>query len=91
MQITVVYNPAYSGQLSDLPFQDPFWKVILCIVALALLIGSAIAEGSSGSGEISTTGGPGGSGSPTGDCCGLTPSWQPYEIEDHVTIHLLIA
>jgi hypothetical protein len=67
-------TPPYSGQFSEFPFQDPFWKIILCVIALLLLIGAAIAEAADGSGELSTTGGPGGSSSPTGDCCGLQPS-----------------
>lgn len=67
-------TPPYPGQYGDLPFQDPWWKVLLCILAFLLLIAAAIAEAVDGSGSLSTTGGPGGSGSPTGDCCGLEPS-----------------
>lgn len=70
----VTPTPPYAGQYGDLPFQDPWWKVLLCILALLLLIAAAIAEAVDGSGELSTTGGPGGAGSPTGDCCGLEPS-----------------
>lgn len=72
--LTITPTPPYAGQFGDLPYQDPWWKVLLCIVALILLIAAAIAEAESGSGEISTTGGPGGAESPTGDCCGLEPS-----------------
>jgi hypothetical protein len=37
-------------------------------------LAAAIAEAVDGSGDLSTTGGPGGAGSPSGDCCGLAPS-----------------
>jgi hypothetical protein len=67
---TVVPTPAYAGQYGDLPFQDPWWKVLLCILALLLLIGAAIAEAVDGSGEVTVSGGSGGSGSPD-DCCGI--------------------
>lgn len=72
--LAVTPTPPYTGQFGDLPYQDPWWKVLLCIIALILLIAAAIAEATGGSGEISTTGGPGGAESPTGDCCGLEPS-----------------
>jgi len=72
--VGITETPAFAGQYGDLPFQDPWWKVLLCIIALLLLLASAIAEAVDGSGEISTTGGPGGDGSPSGDCCGLAPS-----------------
>jgi len=72
--VSVTATPAFEGQYGDLPFQDPWWKVLLCIIAALLLLAAAIAEAVDGSGEISTTGGPGGAGSPTPDCCGLAPS-----------------
>lgn len=74
LEIVTTPNPPYSGQFGDLPFQDPWWKILLCIIALLLLVAAAIAEAVDGSGEVSTTGGPGGSESPSGDCCGLAPS-----------------
>lgn len=74
IKLRAIYTPPYSGQLGDLPYQDPWWKVLLCILAFLLLVAAAIAEAVDGTGEISTTGGPGGTGSPTGDCCGLAPS-----------------
>jgi len=73
-RLNVTNIPPYTGRLGDLPYQDPWWKVLLCVLALLLVIAAAIAEAVDGKGEISTTGGPGGEGSPTGDCCGLNPS-----------------
>lgn len=70
----VTPTPPFAGQYGDLPFDDPWWKVLLCILAFLLLIAAAIAEAVDGSGSVSTTGGPGGAGSPTGPCCGLAPS-----------------
>lgn len=35
-------NPAYSGQLGPLAFEDPWWKVILLILAIILAIASLI-------------------------------------------------
>lgn len=74
MTLRVTYTPPFNGQLGDLPYQDPWWKVAFCVLAFLLLVAAAVAEDANGTGEISTTGGPGGEGSPTGDCCGLEPS-----------------
>jgi hypothetical protein len=64
-------NPAYAGQYGDLPFDDPWWKVVLCILALLLLIASSIAEAVDGSGEVVVTGDP----DPNDeDCCDLEAS-----------------
>lgn len=67
----VTYTPPFSGQYGDLPFQDPWWKIILCIIAVLLLIASAIAEAVGGTGDVgvSTTSGDTSSGS---NCCGVT-------------------
>ena len=73
-KLQVINTPPYAGQFGNLPYQDPWWKALLCILALLLLVAAAIAEAVDGNGEISTTGGGGGAGSPTGDCCGLAPS-----------------
>jgi len=62
-------TPPYEGQYSDLPFEDPWWKVVLCILAIALLIAAAI---ESDGGVIVTTGSGGGGGGGAGDdenCC----------------------
>ncbi|GAB3241247.1 hypothetical protein GCM10027346_36420 [Hymenobacter seoulensis] len=68
-------NPAFSGQYGDLPFQDPWWKAVLAIVAALLLIGAAIAEAAGGSGDVSP--GAGGTFDETSgdvDCCGVAAS-----------------
>jgi uncharacterized membrane protein YgcG len=69
-------TPPFAGQYGDLPFTDPaFWKVILCIIALLLLIAAAIAEAVDGTGSITVGGGSGGGGSGSGSsCCGLSAS-----------------
>jgi hypothetical protein len=45
MTLDVVPNPAYDGQFGDLPFQDPWWKVlgwiIFAIAALVAIISGA--------------------------------------------------
>jgi hypothetical protein len=37
-------NPTYAGQFGPLPFEDPWWKVILIILAVLLAIASLIAD-----------------------------------------------
>ncbi|ACG74534.1 conserved hypothetical protein [Anaeromyxobacter sp. K] len=64
-------TPPYAGQYSDLPFEDPWWKIVLCILAVLLLIAAAIAESVDGSGDVVVGGGSGDTGSPVGDCCGV--------------------
>ncbi len=71
-RVGVSPNPPYAGQFGDLPFQDPWWKVLLCIIAVLLLIGSAIAEAVDGTGEVTVSGGTGGGGEGGGDCCGVS-------------------
>jgi len=73
MHATITPTPAYAGQYGDLPFQDPFWKLILCLLALLLLIAAAIAEAVGGSGSVTVSGGSGGGGSGS-SCCGLSAS-----------------
>jgi len=68
-------TPPFPGQYGDLPYQDPWWKVVLAIVAALLLIGAAIAEAVDGTGSVS----PGAGGTfdeTTGDvdCCSPTAS-----------------
>ncbi len=69
--IVITPNPAFSGQYGDLPFQDPWWKIVLCIIAVLLLIGAAIAEATGGSGSVEVSAGNTDTGSPNGDCCGV--------------------
>lgn len=40
----IIPNPAYSGQLGPLAFEDPWWKVVLIIIAILLAIASVIAD-----------------------------------------------
>lgn len=72
----VTPTPPFEGQYGDLPFQDPWWKVLLAILAVLLLIAAAIAEAVDGSGSITVGAGgthdlPSGSG---GTCCTPTAS-----------------
>lgn len=64
-------TPPYEGQYSDLPFQDPWWKILLCVLAFLLLIASGIAEAVDGTGSVTVGGGTTETGSPIGDCCGI--------------------
>jgi len=50
-------NPPYPGQYSDLPFNDPWWKVVIAIIAFLILVAAAIVEATSGSGSITATAG----------------------------------
>ncbi|HEU5424068.1 MAG TPA: choice-of-anchor X domain-containing protein [Nitrolancea sp.] len=69
--VAIAPNPPFAGQYSDLPYQDPWWKVLLCIIALILLIAAAIAEATGGSGSVTVSTGSTDTGSPVGDCCGI--------------------
>ncbi len=75
-QIDAVWTPLppYAGQYGDLPFQDPWWKVLLCIIAVILLIAAAIYEATEGSGSVGVSGGSGGGSGSGGDddCCGVS-------------------
>lgn len=70
--LTFTPNPQYTGQYSDLPFSDPWWKVVLCIIAALLLIASAIAEAVDGEGDIKVSGGSGGGDPNNPNCCGVS-------------------
>jgi hypothetical protein len=71
VDLAVTPTPPYPGQYGDLPCQDPWWKIILCLVALLLLIAAAIAEALDGSGDITVSGGTGGGDGGQQDCCGV--------------------
>ncbi|MFD2189635.1 hypothetical protein [Pistricoccus aurantiacus] len=71
VETTWTPTPPYAGQYSDLPFQDPWWKVVLCVIAVLLLIGASIAEAVDGTGSVTVGGGSGDTGSPVDDCCGV--------------------
>lgn len=36
--VVISHNPPFDGQYSDLPFQDPWWKILLAIIAIILFI-----------------------------------------------------
>lgn len=68
-------TPGYQGQYSDLPFDDPWWKVALAILAVLLLIAAAIAEATDGTGSVTvSTEDPPTSSGPVEDCCGVEAS-----------------
>jgi hypothetical protein len=48
-------NPQYDGQYSDLPFEDPWWKILIAIIAFLILVAAAIVEGTSGTGSITAS------------------------------------
>jgi len=52
MEISVLPNPSYSGQFGDLPFQDPWWKIVAIIVAIIAAIVGLIAA-AAGAGAFS--------------------------------------
>ncbi|MGZ5442624.1 MAG: hypothetical protein ACXW5U_06235 [Thermoanaerobaculia bacterium] len=65
--IVITPTPAFAGQFGDLPFQDPWWKVLLWIIVAVLLIAAAIVEAFSGTGSVSLT--VGGTTGPAGTTC----------------------
>jgi hypothetical protein len=73
---TMAVQPSapWPGQYGPLPFEDPWWKVILCIIAVLLLIAAGIAAAVSGSGSVSVSSGTPTSPSPVPPCCGVTAS-----------------
>jgi hypothetical protein len=74
VEVGVTSTPPFSGQYSDLPFQDPWWKIVLAVIAAILLIAAAIAEAVGGTGSIEPTGGAGGTFDETSgdvDCCNV--------------------
>ncbi|MFT4023685.1 MAG: hypothetical protein QM664_07875 [Flavihumibacter sp.] len=48
-------TPPYDGQYSDLPFNDPWWKILLAIIAALLVVAAGIAEAAGGTGSVGTT------------------------------------
>ncbi|WP_436927771.1 choice-of-anchor X domain-containing protein [Halosimplex amylolyticum] len=75
MSVGVERTPPYDGKHGDLPFQDPWWKIVLCIIVVVLLIAAAIAASQEG-GTVIVGGGGGGGGGAGGDedCCGVSAS-----------------
>ena len=55
---TVVYNPPFAGQYGDLPYQDPWWKVLCAVLAaICFIIAFAIAAVASGGVTVAATAG----------------------------------
>jgi len=75
VMVGVEPQPPYLGQYGDLPFSDPWWKIVLCIIAAILAIAAAVAQALSGGGNLTVTGGTSGGGA-TGNenCCGFQVS-----------------
>ena len=46
-------NPTYPGTHGPLPFNDPWWKLLLAIIALILAIAGSIVDGLNGGGDSS--------------------------------------
>lgn len=68
-------TPAYSGQYGDLPFDDPWWKVVLAVLAFLLILAAGIAEAVDGSGGVvASVEDPPTSSGPVEDCCGIEAS-----------------
>ena len=64
-------NPAYAGVHGDLPFSDPWWKVLAIIIALIAALVAIIAA-ATGSGQASfSVGGSFEETDPSVDCCSL--------------------
>lgn len=74
--MTWLPNPAYPGQHGELPFADPWWKVLAALIAW--LIGTiVIVTTHNGSGDSTVTGGAQGNfdeTDPSADCCTPTVS-----------------
>jgi hypothetical protein len=50
-------NPPYTGQLGDLPFEDPWWKILALIVAaIAAIVGAIAAAAGSGAFQVGAKG-----------------------------------
>jgi len=73
--VNLVPDAPYTGQYGDLPFGDPWWKLVLCLIALILAAAAAVVQGLSGSGDLTVSGGTSGGGEDgTKDCCGIRAS-----------------
>jgi hypothetical protein len=42
MEVVVKPDSPFAGQYSDLPFQDPWWKVLLLIICIIIIIAAAV-------------------------------------------------
>lgn len=75
VEYTWTPHPPYPGQYGDLPFSDPWWKIVLAVIAFLLLVAASIAEAVDGSGEVvASVENPPSSSGPVEDCCGVEAS-----------------
>jgi hypothetical protein len=57
LETSIVPTPYFEGQYGDLPFDDPWWKILLAILAFLLLVAAAIVEATSGTGSVTAMAG----------------------------------
>lgn len=55
LEATVIPTPPFLGQYGELPFRDPWWKIVLAIIAFFLGLGAALAEREYGTGSVEVT------------------------------------
>lgn len=74
--VAITPTPPYEGQYGDLPYQDPWWKAILCILAFLLILAASLIESRRGEGEVTETIEPGSPSDSDEDCvsCGVEAS-----------------
>src|SRR6202007_609291 len=70
VDMAVLPTPPFSGQYGDLPFQHPWGKIVLAIIAALLAIAGAIAEALGGTGDVTVSGGSGDGTDSSTNCCG---------------------
>jgi hypothetical protein len=69
MDVIVTSTPTFSGQYGPLPFEDPWWKVVLCVIVVVLLIAASIVNAASGGDLSISTGRPEPPPGDVRDCC----------------------
>jgi len=75
MTLSWTPNPPYKGVHGDLPFSDPWWKILALIVAIIAGIVAIIAKATGGSGSASVTvGGTFDESDPSVHCCSASAS-----------------
>lgn len=42
MNVSIAYTPGFEGQYGELPFQDPWWKTVLTVLAIILVIAAIV-------------------------------------------------
>lgn len=83
-------NPAYAGQFGDLPFQDPWWKVlgwiVFAIAAIVAIVAAIMGAGTAGIGFSGTFDEDPSTGGPTVDCCDPDPGTTGDVVGDEITV-----